>query len=43
VETEQSCGARDYLGGLLHYRKRVNGVTVLHETMPAIHQKAKGN
>ena len=22
VETEQSCGARDYLGGLLHYRNR---------------------
>jgi hypothetical protein len=36
VEAAQSCGARDYLGGLFHYRKRVNRVTVLDETMPEI-------
>ena len=33
-------GARDCLGGLLQHRKRVNRVTVLDETTPAIHQKA---
>jgi len=43
VEKAQSCGARDYLGGLFHYKKTVNSVTVLDETMPAIHQKAEGN
>jgi len=43
VETAPSCGATDYLGGLFHYRKIVNRVTELDETMPAIHQKAEGN